>query len=490
MNDYKINKSNNYVLVIGVNGMGLMPTNPRKARLLIKSKKAKVVRTMPFTIELLYKTGCATQKINLGIDTGSQHVGAGITSKITQSNNQNRKFKVLSKTEYEFRSTMEKRQLMETRKTYRRGRRYRKVRYRKPKFKTKTSYKYVEDPRKGSSHWKKVKHEYGTNRPEGWLPPSIQQKVNHHIQIIDRYLEALPPHVHLTIEIGRFDMQRIDNPTIHNEQYQQGRMYDNENVKAYALSKYNYRCPICGGKFGSYRKDGSTVLPEMHHIHYRSKGASDNPDDLIPVCNQCHSAKNHKEGGALDELRKSSIKRIRGKRDMSFMNIVASRLREEYPCATFTYGNITNADRKDLHLGKTHANDAVAISLHSNIIKDECVSVEDTDKTIYYKQVRKKKRSLHEATPRKGRKEPNRAAKRNSKNTKTVVSKEKKYALYDKVSYNGQVGWISGFAGLYTAYIKTFDGEYLKPVGKTYTNINLSQVEIIQRNNNWILEIK
>ena len=76
---------------------------------------------------------------------------------------------------------------------------------------------------------------------------------------------------------------------------------------------------------------------------------------------------------------------------------------------------------------------------------DNCTSVEDTDKTIYYKQVRKKKRSLHEATPRKGRKEPNRIAKRNNKNTKAVVSKGKKYALYDKVSYNRQVGWITGF---------------------------------------------
>lgn len=62
MSDYKINNSNNFILVIGVNGMGLMPTNPRKARLLIKNKKAKIVRTMPFTIKLLYKTGCATQK--------------------------------------------------------------------------------------------------------------------------------------------------------------------------------------------------------------------------------------------------------------------------------------------------------------------------------------------------------------------------------------------------------------------------------------------
>ena len=58
------------VLVIGMNGLGLMPTTPRKARILLKEKKAQVVRKVPFTIQLLYKTGCAVQTKTLGIDTG------------------------------------------------------------------------------------------------------------------------------------------------------------------------------------------------------------------------------------------------------------------------------------------------------------------------------------------------------------------------------------------------------------------------------------
>lgn len=67
------------VLVIGRNGRALMPTNPRKARLLLKKKTASVVCRHPFTIQLLYKTGCATQEGCIGIDTGSQHIGVGIT---------------------------------------------------------------------------------------------------------------------------------------------------------------------------------------------------------------------------------------------------------------------------------------------------------------------------------------------------------------------------------------------------------------------------
>lgn len=67
------------VLVIGRNGRALMPTNPRKARLLLKKKTTSVVCRHPFTIQLLYKTGCATQEGCIGIDTGSQHIGVGIT---------------------------------------------------------------------------------------------------------------------------------------------------------------------------------------------------------------------------------------------------------------------------------------------------------------------------------------------------------------------------------------------------------------------------
>lgn len=146
-----------------------------------------------------------------------------------------------------------------------------------------------------------------------------------------------------------------------------------------------------------------------------------------------------------------------------------------FPDAEFTYGNITKVDREKLMLSKSHANDAVAIAT-----KGEAHKI--CDETVYYKQVRKKKRSLHEATPRKGRSTPNREAKRNSKNTKAVG----KFHLYDEVEYNDQVGFITGFAGEYAAYIQDFDGNYITMPGKKYKQINLSELKLIRRNNNWI----
>ena len=43
-------KSNKSVLVIGMNGVGLMPTTPRKARVLLEAGKAEVYRKTPFTV--------------------------------------------------------------------------------------------------------------------------------------------------------------------------------------------------------------------------------------------------------------------------------------------------------------------------------------------------------------------------------------------------------------------------------------------------------
>lgn len=66
-----------YVFVIGLDGTRLMPCKPRKARKLIEAHKAEIYKKQPFTIRLLYKTGCATQPVTIGIDTGSQHIGIG-----------------------------------------------------------------------------------------------------------------------------------------------------------------------------------------------------------------------------------------------------------------------------------------------------------------------------------------------------------------------------------------------------------------------------
>lgn len=457
------------VFVIGLNGTGLMPCKPQKARKLIKEKKAEVVSRLPFTIRLTYKTGSTTQPVTVGIDTGSQHIGIAV---VTEK-------EVLYHGEVELRSTMEKRALIEARSSYRRGRRCRKTRYRKPKFRFKTKRIYSAEPVKRKStgnmtHWVKVPNHVTSNRPEGWLPPSVQSKVDHHIRWIRRFLNVLPEGTKLRLEVARFDMARMQDPEIHNELYQRGPQYDYENLKAYVFDRDRYTCVICKRKLGSKRKDGTTLKGKVHHILYRSKGATDNAKYLITVCMDCHTPEAHREGGILYRMMQEAKPVTRGLRDATMMNVVRKRLMQAFPEAEITYGNITRADREAMLLPKSHANDAIAVATKGKTV---CI----TDHAVQIRQVRKKKRSLHEATPRKGRKEPNRLAVRNRKNTKNAG----KYHLYDTVRYRNRTGYITGFTGK-AAYVQTFEGAYIKPADKTYKQISLSDLELIRHNNNWI----
>ena len=69
------------VYVLNKHGKPLMPCKAVKARLLLKQKKAKVVRREPFTIQLLYGSSGYRQKITLGIDAGSKHIGVSASTK-------------------------------------------------------------------------------------------------------------------------------------------------------------------------------------------------------------------------------------------------------------------------------------------------------------------------------------------------------------------------------------------------------------------------
>src|SRR5512140_2473932 len=69
-----------FVYVLNCRGQPLMPCQPRKARLLLKEGKAKVVRMVPFTLQLLYGSSGYKQEVALGIDAGSEHIGVSATT--------------------------------------------------------------------------------------------------------------------------------------------------------------------------------------------------------------------------------------------------------------------------------------------------------------------------------------------------------------------------------------------------------------------------
>ena len=97
----------------------LMPCSNKKARQLLKDNKAEIVLYNPFTIRLLYATGETNQEVNIGVDTGAKYIGIAITSQD----------KVLTKGEIELRQDISDN--ITSRSMLRRGRRTRKLRYRK-----------------------------------------------------------------------------------------------------------------------------------------------------------------------------------------------------------------------------------------------------------------------------------------------------------------------------------------------------------------------
>ena len=97
----------NRVFVINKHGKALMPCKPRKARILLRDGKAKVLKKEPFTIQLLYGSTGYKQDISIGIDSGQRHIGLAITSQD----------KVLFQGEVELRQDVKK--LIDTRRIYR-----------------------------------------------------------------------------------------------------------------------------------------------------------------------------------------------------------------------------------------------------------------------------------------------------------------------------------------------------------------------------------
>ena len=73
---------NMQIYVLNQKGKSLMPCSPRKARLLLKQNKAKVVKRTPFTIQFTIPTRSYTQAVTLGVDSGYLNVGlSAVTDK-------------------------------------------------------------------------------------------------------------------------------------------------------------------------------------------------------------------------------------------------------------------------------------------------------------------------------------------------------------------------------------------------------------------------
>ena len=334
------------IYVRSTEGRVLMPTERcGKIGYLLRHGKAHVVSRVPFVVQLDYDSTTYTQDVSLGIDAGSKHIGVSASSEK----------KEMLAAQVELRNDIVK--LLSTRRELRRTRRNRKTRYRKARF----------DNRK---------------KKDGWLAPSVEQKVESHLKVI-RLVHKLLPITKTTIEVAQFDIQKIKNPYIKGEDYQQGEQMGFWNVREYVLARDGHKCVHCKGK----SKD--PVL-NVHHLESRKTGGN-SPSNLVTLCETCHKAYHR---GEFD----LKIKRGSSLRDAAVMNImrwaVYERAKKEFGNVHLTYGYITKHTRIENCINKTHAADAFCIAKNVHAMR--------LSSFFMCRCVPRHTRTLHVANPKKG----------------------------------------------------------------------------------------
>lgn len=412
------------VYVLNKQGQPLMPTERHgKVRRMLRDGFAHVVQLVPFTIQLDYMSGKEVQEVSLGIDAGSKHIGVSASTERRE----------LLAMQVEERDNIVK--LIADRREARRTRRNRKTRYRAARF----------DNRR---------------RNKGWIPPSIENKIQVHERII-RLVHAILPINKTTIEVAQFDLQKIKNPNISGVEYQQGELLDSYNVREYVIARDKHMCQHCKGK----SKD---PILNVHHIETRKTGGNA-PNNLITLCKTCHEAY-HDHKIDLDVNRGISY------RDAAFMNRLQSVFRprkrvfdhanEEFPNVHVTYGYITKHRRITNNIEKTHCADAYCIAGNIQAKRLGC----------FYSilMLRRHNRSIRLYKPKKGGQRPLNIAPH-------WIPKTQQLQQYDVVEWNGRKAFISGSTNG-RLYLKNIQGDYISTydTGKK-KSVNAKTVEFVRR---------
>ena len=412
------------VYVLSKTGQPLMPTeNHAKVRVLLKQQKARVITNCPFTIQLLYKSTTCTQPISLGIDAGSKHIGISATTEN----------EVLYESDVTLRNDIV--DLLSARRVLRRTRRNRKTRYRKARFDNRV---------------------HGKNK--GWLAPSVKQKVDSHLMVVNKVCRMLPI-TKVIVETASFDIQKIKNPDISGTDYQQGEQLGFWNVREYVLFRDGHKCQCCHGK----SKD---PILNVHHIESRRTGGNA-PNNLITLCETCH--KGYHKGTVI--LSKTIHRGMRFN-DAAFMGIMRwafyNRLKELYTIkgipVTLTYGYITKNTRIKYGLPKEHFVDARCISGHP--------VAAPSNEVFYQKKVRCHNRQIHKLTINKGG-----IRKRNQ-----AIYEVKGFRLYDTVLWKGQKCFIFGRRSTGRMDLRLIDGTHIN-ASAGYKNLKL-----LRKRSNYLIE--
>ena len=266
------------VYVVDKDKIPLMPTTRfGKVRRLLKEKKAKVISSKPFVIQLLYEPKThEVQPLHGGTDPGRENIGLSVIDdkgNIVYSAHLKTRNKDIPK-------------LMAERKAHRqasrRGERLRRKRRAKKNKSTTTfpegrklpGYKdgvlMLKDIINTESRFNNRK------RPKGWITPTVRQLVQTHINIIKQICSILPV-TDWSIKGNKFAFMELEDNTVQGIDFQNGRLKGFKDASEYVGYLQEGRCIFCDNPIEHY-----------HHITPRSKGGSDRPENLVGLCECCH----------------------------------------------------------------------------------------------------------------------------------------------------------------------------------------------------------
>ena len=95
----------------------------------------------------------------------------------------------------------------------------------------------------------------------------------------------------------------------------------------------------------------------MHHVKFRSNGGTDDEENLITLCEDCHKGV-HAGTVVLSKKPKKS----KNLKYATHMSIIRSYLLKKYPNSIETFGFVTSENRNHLNLEKDHYIDACVIA--------------------------------------------------------------------------------------------------------------------------------
>lgn len=323
-----------YAFVLDINGKKIAPTNTNKAWILIRKNKANLINKLPMVIQLKREVQEDNEECEFvcGIDDGSQHVGIAIVQKCKTHN------KPILKGTIEQRKDVKG--LMDTRRGYRRYKRYHK-RYRKARFNNRSA-----------------------STRKGRVAPSILQKKQSIIRVISRLLKY--------IDISQFHLEDVavdirelsEGKKLYKWQYQKSNRLD-ENLRKAVILRDNCKCKECGK---------SNCMLEVHHIVPKRLKGKNNLGNLITLCSECHQKTEGKEEEFIQHYQSMiNGENIRFDYAQHVMQGKSWLRRElaKLDSLVLTTGGDTANKRIDWNIEKSHSNDAIVIA-DLEVNNDEC----------------------------------------------------------------------------------------------------------------------